>query len=109
MASSRKQTGRVLGHLSPDWYWEQDTEFRFTLVETREGVNARERELANFLLGKRRWETGMNMDGGWDAHRATLEARQPFRDVLMWRDLPDGNRRWVETSGEPVFDARRRF
>jgi diguanylate cyclase (GGDEF)-like protein/PAS domain S-box-containing protein len=111
MASRRKRTGagRVQGHLSPDWYWEQDADFRFTKVELRKEADAAERKRAAYLLGKARWETGIEIEGGWEAHRSLLKAREPFRDLVMWRDLADGTRRWVATSGEPVFDARRRF
>ena len=106
-AARRRQP--VLGHLSPDWYWEQDDAYRFTRVDLREGVGKAERQLAATLIGKPRWDTGIQIEGGWDAHRRALDAREAFRDVLMWRDLDDGSRRWISTSGEPVFDARRRF
>jgi len=111
MATPRKRTGvgRVRGHLSPDWYWEQDAQFRFTRVELREGAEEAERKRAQHLIGKMRWETGVQIEGGWDAHRALLKAHRPFRDVLMWREFSDGSRYWVMSTGEPVFDARRRF
>ena len=39
-----------------------------------------------------------------------LEARAPFRDVLMWRNLPRRRAaRYISVSGEPTFDARGRF
>src|SRR5688500_11561560 len=94
--------------LTSDWYWEQDAELRFTRVEVRNDDRA-EQERAQQLVGKMRWETGIEIEGGWDAHRAMLEARAPFRDVLMWRTFPDGARRYVSVSGEPVFDAKGRF
>lgn len=94
--------------LSSDWYWEQDTELRFTQVDVQTGTPG-EQELARNILGKRRWETGIDVEGGWAAHRALLKARAPFREVLMWRDFDDGSRRYVSVSGEPVFDARGRF
>ena len=95
---------RFLG-LTSDWYWEQDAELRFTRVEVRNDAAA-EQALAERIVGKKRWETGVEIEGGWDAHRAMLEARAPFRDVLMWRNLPDGARRYISVSGEPMFDAR---
>ena len=94
--------------LTSDWYWEQDAELRFTRVEARSDA-AHERALAQRILGKQRWETGIEIEGGWEAHRVMLEARAPFRDVLMWRNLPDGARRYVSVSGEPTFDGRGRF
>src|SRR6476659_6285375 len=111
MPTQRKRTGvgRIRGHLSPDWYWEQDTEYRFTKLALREDAEAAERKRAAKLIGKKRWECGLGTDADWDAHRAQLDARKPFSDLLVWRDLPDGSRRGIPTSGEPVFDARRRF
>jgi diguanylate cyclase (GGDEF)-like protein/PAS domain S-box-containing protein len=94
--------------LTSDWYWEQDAELKFTRVQVRNDAAA-EQALARQILGKARWETGIEIEGGWEAHRAILEARQPFQDVLMWRHLPDGGRRYVSVSGEPVFDAKGRF
>ncbi|HEY5899565.1 MAG TPA: GAF domain-containing protein, partial [Burkholderiales bacterium] len=98
----------VVSNLSSDWYWEQDAELRFTRVQVRSGDPV-EQALAEKILGRKRWETGIEIEGGWDEHRAALEARAPFRDVLMWRELDDGSRRYVLTSGDPVFDARGRF
>ncbi len=101
--------GRTVFHdLPAEWYWEQDAELRFSKVEVRNGAPA-EQALAARILGKQRWETGIDIEGGWDAHRAALEARQPFRDVLMWRTFEDGSRRYLSVSGEPVFDAKGRF
>ena len=94
--------------LSSDWYWEQDAAIRFTRVVLR-NADAAEQALARRLVGKARWETGIDIEGGWDAHRAVLEARKPFHDVLMWRTFEDGRRRYVSVSGEPTFDARGRF
>jgi len=104
----KRSSWPVLSGLSSDWYWEQDAELRFTRVQVQAGTPGEE-ELARGILGKRRWETGIEVEGGWDAHRALLQARAPFRDVLMWRDFDDGSRRYVSVSGEPVFDAKGRF
>ena len=53
---------------SSDWYWEQDTDLKFTRVEVRNDAAA-EQALAQRLIGKRRWETGVEIEDGWDAHR----------------------------------------
>jgi diguanylate cyclase (GGDEF)-like protein/PAS domain S-box-containing protein len=103
-----EQRFRSLTDLSSDWYWEQDAEFRFTRLEGRQVTGGDDR-LRERLLGKRRWETGLGIEGGWDAHRATLEARQPFYDLLMWRTMADGVQRFMNVSGEPVFDAAGAF
>jgi diguanylate cyclase (GGDEF)-like protein len=95
-------------HLSTDWYWELDAQFCFTRVEVRSGDPAGQARAAA-MLGRKRWETDIEVEGGREAHRALLEAHQPFRDVLMWRTLADGGRRYILSTGEPVFDARGRF
>src|SRR5690349_20548958 len=90
-ASGSARRARVLGHLSSDWYWEQDAELRFTRVEVNSN-EVSEAALAELLIGKRRWETGIETEGGWSAHRAQLRKRRPFRDLLAWRALEDGTR-----------------
>ncbi|HEX6321767.1 MAG TPA: PAS domain S-box protein [Burkholderiales bacterium] len=107
--SSRKAAARPqLTSLSSDWYWEQDASLRFVRVQVQPGTPGEE-ALASKNLGRRPWETGVSVEGGWDAHRALLRRRAPFREVLMWRDLDDGSRRYISVSGEPTFDARGRF
>src|SRR6185503_238011 len=97
-----------LGGLSANWYWEQDAAHRFTRIELQAGTPA-DVERAGPVLGKRRWETGIEVEGGWEVHREILKAQAPFREVLMWRELTDGGRCYASVSGEPVFDRRGRF
>jgi diguanylate cyclase (GGDEF)-like protein/PAS domain S-box-containing protein len=99
---------RSLTHLSSDWFWEQDTEYRFTRLEGLK-VTGGDPLLRERLIGTTRWESGLEVEGGWDAHRALLEARKPFHDVLMWRTTADGAPRFVRVSGEPMFSPNGRF
>ena len=96
---------RALANLSSDWYWETDTEFRFTRLEGRyveigTGVDSEN------VLGKTRWEIGLQLEdkSGWPAHLALLESRQPFRSVILYRTEADGERSYFNISGEPFFD-----
>lgn len=94
--------------LAADWWWEQDAAFRFTRL-WGDGVEGGGVAVGE-LLGKPRWEIGLQLVGGsWDWHRADLEARRPFRDLLVYRPLADGNRRYLCISGAPVYDAAGRF
>jgi diguanylate cyclase (GGDEF)-like protein len=95
---------RSLTNLSSDWYWEIDTSYSFTRLEGRH-VAGGDKDLARRLIGIRRWESGLEVEGGWEAHRAVLDARKPFYDVLMWRTMSDGRVRYASVSGEPVFAA----
>ncbi len=100
---------RSFTSLGSDWYWEQDDQFRFTLIS---------RDLVDVLgstvqahLGKRRWELpGLEEPkGGWAAHRAQLERHETFRDLLLTRTTPSGEITHVLVSGEPIFDATGAF
>ena len=96
---------RSVIELSSDWYWEQDADLRFTRFEgaSPERVPGNRPQLA---MGKRRWEMPghIPLSGSWDEHRATLEARRPFRDFQFSRITEDGELRYVSASGVPVFD-----
>ena len=59
---------RSLTHLSSDWYWEQDAECRFTRLEGRH-VAGGDQSLRQRLIGTRRWDSGLDIEGGWEAHR----------------------------------------
>ncbi len=99
---------RALTNLSSDWYWEQDTEFRFTRMDSR---HAQEDSVSHPLLGKRVWESGFEIQdaGGWEMHQELLKAHQSYRDVIMHRLDRNGDPYYVSLSGEPVFDSEGRF
>src|SRR5437667_103814 len=98
---------RSLVELSSDFYWETDADHRITRTTHAE----KHRPASQPVLGKTRWEVpAIHPDAaGWAAHRATLEARQPFRDFEIGRIDPDGEARFLSISGEPMFGARGEF
>lgn len=98
---------RALTELSSDWYWELDADLRFSRIEGRAAVV--DPVMSEHNLGKRPWDLELDVDGGWDTHRATLQSRQPFRDFLHYRPLADGGRCYYTANGEPIFDAAGRF
>ncbi len=100
---------RSLTALSSDWYWEQDENYRFVALES----NPDKAELLSIAryVGKTRWEsddTGLS-PAEWDAHRAVLDARKPFREFEYSRMGADGVMRFMSISGEPIFDANGDF
>src|SRR5438477_5154162 len=100
---------RNLTELSSDWYWEQDENFRFTMVS--DNLHRRLGTLTQSVLGKTRWELPtLNMtEPDWAAHRALLEAPQPFRD-LQWHLLDAARKLHIANlSGKPIFDSEGRF
>lgn len=85
------------------WTWEQDASHRFTALE-----GARQSpipELAD-ALGRRRWDLphAVPLNGSWQEHLATLEAREPIRG-FEYRIGEDPQASYVSTSGDPVYDA----
>ena len=81
--------------LSGQWFWEQDEDYRFTLVK---GPPAAQTRLdLQHLVGKKLWQVAaspVNDNGRWDKHQATLAARQPYADFLV---------RHLDASGQPYF------
>jgi len=95
---------RSLTELSSDWYWEQDTEFRFVRVDGDEDI-ARSLPVES-VVGSTRWDSGVEgvTAAQWAAHRAALEAHETFHDFEMFRRREDGSPMWVSVSGAPIFD-----
>lgn len=102
---------RSLTQLSADWYWEQDDQFRFTMISGAGAAAMSRGGEPSAYLGKARWETPdlSPMAGDWSQHRAQLERHEPFRDLLMQRRMEDGSLRYMSVSGEPVLDQAGRF
>jgi diguanylate cyclase (GGDEF)-like protein/PAS domain S-box-containing protein len=100
---------RNLTELSSDWYWEQDENFRFTMFS--DNLQRRLGPAMEALLGKTRWELPApnTTEADWVAHRALLEAHQPFRNWEWQRIDQDGNVKVASISGTPIFDADGRF
>jgi diguanylate cyclase (GGDEF)-like protein/PAS domain S-box-containing protein len=101
---------RSLTGLSSDWYWEQDAQYRFTVLSGPGAASLADGEVTQYL-GKTRWDTPdlEPMEGGWEAHRALLERREKFHEVVLRRRFADGSEGYMSVSGEPVFDAEGRF
>ena len=86
-----------------DWLWETDVEHRFTWMS--ENV----KELTGIPAGWHYQKTRFDLlrpDADmslWAAHRKTLDARLPFRDLEYLRKGPNGDQ-WLSASGIPIFD-----
>ena len=96
---------QAFAEMAADWFWEQDAELRFV----------REANIPLTSLptdvGKMRWDFADSaMDPRrWDSHKADLAARRPFRDFRWERIRTDGKRRYMSTSGDPIFDEAGAF
>ncbi len=104
-----EQRFRSLVSLSHDVFWETDVEHRFTqqsYAGTLVSIVQPDSE-----LGKTRWEIPYLSpdEDTWRNHRATIARREQFRDFELSRPTPDGGVRYVQVSGEPVFDTAGAF
>lgn len=94
---------RSLTQLSSDWYWELDTELRFTRLEgaglARLGIRAEE-VIGGTALAFPRYEL-LSMSHE-DFARVRAE-RRSYRDVRGRFSLPDGSHTYVSIAGEPVY------
>ncbi|QHE77352.1 response regulator [Hydrogenophaga sp. PBL-H3] len=99
---------RALTELATDWYWEQDSEGRFTKVSgpVLEMLGMRVDPLVD--------EPTTVPADGWDpiqraALQARISARTPFLDVLLQHNQSDGTARRYRVSGTPMFDGSCNF
>ena len=96
---------RDLVDLSSDWFWEQDSSYRFTINSLGDYGNGPEKE----IIGKTRWQLPIQLsEAEWQRHRNDLDARRYFtlRYPIM---TPHASLRWFEVRGKPVFDREHRF
>jgi diguanylate cyclase (GGDEF)-like protein/PAS domain S-box-containing protein len=99
---------RSLTELSSDWYWEQDTEFRFIDFLGNQQTALRRVEIA---YGKTRWDLmALNLtEADWEAHRQELLAHRPFHNFEILRRDAAGGDYWISISGIPFYGADGQF
>jgi PAS domain S-box-containing protein len=95
--------------LSQDVFWETDASHRFTKISVspRRGVALS----LDSELGKTRWEVPYVEpdEAAWVRHRAQLDAHEVFHEFELARPTVNGEVRYAEVSGAPVFDAEGAF
>ena len=101
---------RSLTELSSDWYWEQDSELRFTKFDGNRRASGGYTPAAA-ILGKRGWEIpgAIASSANWEELRSWLTRHEPFRDFeYSYRD-DRGTQYYISVNGEPVFDESGKF
>jgi PAS domain S-box-containing protein len=96
---------RVLNDLTSDWYWEQDSDFRFTQVVGCSAFGTAD------ILGMTHWDQPnvVLANGGWAEHKSQLAARWSFCDFEFAIAHPDGTHAHYSICGEPVYDEAGTF
>jgi PAS domain S-box-containing protein len=99
---------RTLTDSGTEWLWEQDEEFRFTLLA--EGRDNKRKLQHAPAIGKRRWEIAdcTPAQGSWDEHRHVVQARRPFRD-FEYVVKTGSSTRVISTSGIPIYGPAGQF
>lgn len=93
-----------IAELASDWFWEQDTQFRFTKNTLHIGNYQGTRD----VVGRRRWELPIKLpESAWAAHRADLEAHRPFS--LRYAIEVNGKEHWFDIHGKPLFSSSGEF
>lgn len=94
------------------WFFEMDDQLRFTYVSERHkevlGVNPEQ------VIGKTRWDAHRHRrlkeeEGKWQAHIATMQAHQDWRDFTYTLIRDDGERRVISNSAKAIFDGSGKF
>ena len=94
--------------VATDWLWELGPDHRYTYVSAQieeiVGISPK------VFLGKTRRDLlGESPSPGMLAHLDACERHEPFRDFRFWVEKRDGTRRFVSTSGKPVYDQSGTF
>jgi PAS domain S-box-containing protein len=91
---------RLLTDLTSDWYWEQDSEFRFTQVVGCSAFGDAD------VLGMTYWDLPnvILTDKQWAEHKSQLAARWSFCDLEFAVVHPDGKHAYYSICGEPMYD-----
>lgn len=99
-----EQRFRQLVSMSSDWYWEQDAQYRFTMITG--GFTEKSGVAVQGLLGRTRWDyvPGLLESDVGRQHLAQMQAEEPFSN-LEYQTVDDhGVARWFCVNGQPVFD-----
>ena len=104
-----EQRFRDYAETASDWLWETGPDHRVTQLSEHTSTAG---ILATGVIGLLRWQIASDPDSEaekWRDHRATLDARLPFRDLVYRTENSMGAPIYVRTSGKPFFDAGGRF
>ncbi|HZE59710.1 MAG TPA: PAS domain S-box protein [Burkholderiales bacterium] len=105
-----KRRFRRLIEMGSDWYWVQDSEFRFVEVP---GIDMGELDGdTDIVLGSTRWQLPSLAplpETAWEQHRAKLARHESFSDFVFLRYNKAGELRYLSVSGEPLFDEKGAF
>ncbi|MCG5239460.1 response regulator [Azospirillum doebereinerae] len=104
-----KQKLRDIAETASDWFWEMDTDLRFTSASGPVDGQALDESA---FLGRRRDEIALRVPGDeaiWQEHQRCLDERRPFRNFEVTCVEPSGIARIWSVSGKPLFNEAGQF
>ncbi len=106
-----EQRLRDMVDVSADWFWEMDSELRFSYFSERfEQVTGLKSE--DFLCKTREEAAGISgvgIDENWNRHLHEIHAHQPFHDFRYCIKMREAADEYVSISGKPIFDEAGNF
>jgi PAS domain S-box-containing protein len=106
---SDEETFRDYAEAAADWFWEMDTDLRFSFMSDSTQLPAA--NSVEILIGKHLTDIAATDDDGgdWQSLSDQLEARLPFRDIRVRCRDDKGGTHHLSFSGIPVFDDSGQF
>lgn len=103
---------RDFAEAAADWFFEMNENLEFTYVS--EGHRRMLGLEPEQVIGKTRWEAHSHRrlkeeDHLWQAHIATMQAHEDWKDFTYTLICDDGERRVVSNSAKAIFDANGEF
>ncbi|MEQ8320446.1 MAG: ATP-binding protein [Rhodospirillales bacterium] len=102
-----EQRLRDMADVSADWFWEMDSDLRFSYFSERfEQVTGLDRD--DFLWKTREEAAGVNdfnTDENWRGHLEDIRANRPFHDFRYSVTRDDNVEEYFSISGKPLFDS----
>ena len=104
-----EQRFRDYAETASDWFWETGPDHRLTRISEHSNTTGM---APSGIVGLTRWDIAPDAElepEKWQQHRAALDARLPFRDLVYRSKDRSGQPIYVRTSGKPFFDANGEF
>lgn len=91
-----------------DWFWEMDADGRFTYISDR--IFGATGDRPTSIYGNTFEQMGHEVSSeDQRSLDSALANRQPFQNLVSWRQLRDGRVIWTRSGGVPIFDDEGQF
>ncbi|MEY4560990.1 MAG: hypothetical protein RLZZ618_267 [Pseudomonadota bacterium] len=96
---------------SSDWLWESNAEGQITWVSDSVEAHTGLTPTASVGLtaGQINTHSAQDHTDSWNRYREARARREPFKELIADRELPNGRKITTSVSGVPVFDSSGRF